>query len=119
MGGALSFVLSVLAAFAFARAGSYALAVLAGFVSLICLWSWIHMWYFARVLARQRLFVAALHRGDFAEGSPEAERYWQEMPIHVEQRDVHDVPDWITVVNMAATAVAVILLAWGLLTWIW
>lgn len=119
MGGALSLFLSVLAVFGFVRAGSYSLAVVTGFVSLVCLLSWLHMWYFARMMARQRLFVAALDRGDIAQDSPEAERYWREMPIHVEERDVQDVPSWIAAVNMGAAVLAVILLAWGMILWLW
>jgi hypothetical protein len=76
MGGAVSLIVSLLAVVAFAASGSTVLAIVAIIVAIVCLWSWLHMWYFARILARQRLFVAALHRGEFEQGSPEAERYW-------------------------------------------
>ena len=89
------------------------MVVIAGVVALVCLWSWLHMRYFARVLARQRLFVAALDRGDFEEESPEGERYWQTMRVEVEPCDAADIPNWITTVNMMASLGAVVLVVWG------
>ncbi len=113
MGGAVSLIISVLAVVAFAASGSTTLAIIAIVVVIVCLWSWLHMWYFARVLARQRLFVAALQRGEFEQGSPEAERYWNEMQIQVDLCDATDIPNWITMVNMVAAAAAVVFLVWG------
>ena len=113
MGGTVSLFISLLAVVAFAASGSIALTIVAIVVAILCLWSWLHMWYFARILARQRLFVAALHRGEFEQNSPEAERYWNEMRIQVDPRDMVDVPNWITMVNMVAALAAVVLLICG------
>ena len=66
-----------------------------------------------RVLARQRLFVEALDRGEFESGSPEADRYWKTVRIVVGPRDVADVPNWITSINMGASLAAVVLVVWG------
>lgn len=113
MGGAVSLIIAILAVVAFAAADSPALAIVAGVVAIVCVWSWLHMWYFARILARQRLFVAALRRGDFEENSPAADKYWNEMRIEIDPRDAADVPNWITIVNMFAAAVAIVLLICG------
>jgi hypothetical protein len=113
MGGCFSVIIAVLAAFAFFVDGSRVMGAFACVNAVICLWSWLHMRYFARILARQRLFVAALQRGDVEQGSPEAERLWREIAVSVSPRDIQDVPDWITGVNMVATLVAFILLVCG------
>ncbi len=113
MGGVVSLIISVLAVAAFLAAGSTVLAIVASFVTILCLWSLLHMRYFARVLARQRLFVAALDRGEFESDSSEAERYWNELRIKVEKRDVLDIPNWITMVNMVAAVSALVLSIWG------
>ncbi len=113
MGGIVSFTIAVLAVVAFAAAGSVVLAFVSAFIALICVWSWLHMWYFARLLARQRLFVAALLRGEFGHNSPEAERYWREIRIEVDPRDVADIPNWIAFLNMLASAAALVLCTWG------
>lgn len=71
------------------------------------------MMYFARMIARDRLYVEALTRGDIKRGTPEAEQFWRTMHITIDQRDVQHVPDWIASVNMFATLIAVVLLIWG------
>lgn len=76
------------------------------------------MRHFSRILARQRLYVEALQRGEFKDGSPEAQRYWKEMPITLTNRDIHDVPNWIATVNMIAALVALILAIWGGISWL-
>ena len=119
MGGAISVTIAVLAVVAFAVAGSKALVIVSSIVVVACLWSWLQMWYCARLLARQRLFVAALDRGGFEQGSPEAKQYWSQMKIQVDTQDVNDVPNWIVLVNMLASAAALLLLIWGVLAnWI-
>ncbi len=114
MGGAITLIIPLLAILAFLASASPILAIVACIVAVVYLWSWLHMLYFARSLARQRLFVAALHRGEFEQGSPEAERYWHEMEVEVDPSDSVDVPNWITRVNMIATVMALVLLLWGI-----
>jgi hypothetical protein len=113
MGGVLSLAIAVSAALAFMAAGRVAMAFVAAAVGLLCLWSWLHMRYFARRLAKQRQYVAALGRGEFEEGSPEAQRCWRTMRVEVESRDAADVPEWITRVNFVAFLLALILAIWG------
>lgn len=71
------------------------------------------MWYFARILARNRIFVRELQGGRFQEGSPEAERYWRELRIQVEPMDARDVPNWITAINIIASLAGSALLFYG------
>ncbi len=113
MGGIINVTIASVATWVLFAVDRAYLAWFAGLVALLCLWSWLHMGYFARILARNRKFVEALHRGDFKQGSPEAERYWRETPICVESIDIRNVPDWIARVNMLATFAAIALLAIG------
>lgn len=115
MGGAISFAIALSATALFAIAGSPVLAFVSGATAVASCFSWAYMWYFARNLARQRLFVAALDRGEFDANSSEAEAYWNGMQIDVAPQDIADVPDWISMVNMVATGIAVILLIWAVI----
>ena len=112
-GGVINVLVALFALIAFLVGENVTMAVIAGVAAIVCAASGLHMHYFARALARQRLFVEALQRGDFETGSTEAKRYWKEMPITVDLRDVLDGPNWITAVNMVATLVAFILAIWG------
>jgi hypothetical protein len=114
MGGAISAMLALTATVLFILSRSWPLATASGCVAAVCIWSWLHMRYFARLLARNRQFVEALNRQEIQEGTPEAQQYWQTMHITVEPSDVEDVPNWITLVNMIAAFAAVILVVWGL-----
>lgn len=113
MGGIVNITIAIVATSALFTADKAYLGCFGGLATLVCLWSWWHMGYFARILARNRIFVEALHRGNFEQGSPEAERYWREMPIRVESIDVRNIPDWIARVNMLATFAAFALLVVG------
>lgn len=113
MGGAISVIVAILAAMALFGAGRSRSGWTASVVAFICFWSWIHMWYFARILARNRMFVQALHNGEFKQGSPEAERFWRELRIQVEPIDARDVPDWITRINLVASVTGVALFIYG------
>ena len=113
MGGMINVTVAGLAAIAFFVDGSIVMAIVACLVGSICCASWLHMWYFAKQLARQRLYVAALDRGEITEGTPEAENLWCNMPVSISSKDVQDVPDWITKVNMVASLLALALLLWG------
>jgi hypothetical protein len=113
MGGAISLIVSLLAVVAFTLSDWIVMASVSALVAVMCLWSWLHMWYFARVLARQRTYVAALNRGEIREGAREAERYWHELQVIVQPEDVRDVPDWITKVNIIASLCAFVLAVWG------
>ena len=113
MGGLVSVCIAVLAVVVFYHDGKPILCGVAVFVALICFWTWRQMAYFARVLARNRLFVEALERREIVQGTPSANEFWHTMKVTIEQRDVDDVPDWVTVLNMLATLVALALLVWG------
>ena len=117
MGGAISFIISLAAVVAFTVKGAFVMATVSAIVSFVCLWSWLHMWYFARLLARQRIYVAALNHGEFAEGTPEAADFWKHAQIVVESRDIRDIPDWITRINMVAALVALALALYGTVTY--
>jgi hypothetical protein len=110
MGGAISVIVALVATSLFIASRSWLPATASACIAALCIWSGLHMRYFARLLARNRLYVEALNRGEIEEGTREATRYWQKMQITVEQCDVKDVPDWITIVNMTATLAAVLLL---------
>ena len=113
MGGLVNVTIAFVATWILFAVDTAYLGWFAGLVALLCLWSWLHMGYFARILARNRILVEALHRGDFKQGSPEAERYWRETPIRVESVDIRNIPDWIARVNMLATFAAIVFLAIG------
>ncbi len=113
MGGAISVFIASLAAAAFLVNGNLAVGILSIVIAVICLWSSCHMNYFARMLARNRLFVEALSQGRIETGTPEAEQYWKKMPITIEIRDIQDVPNWIACFNMLATMFALALLIWA------
>jgi len=118
MGGAITFIISLVGVAAFSATGSAGMATVSAIVAIVCLWSWLHMWYFARLLARQRTYVAALNRGEFTEGTPEAYRYWKQIEIVVEAIDVQDVPDWITRINMVAALAALVLALCGAVSYL-
>ena len=109
-------VLVVLGALLHFADGRTATGFVAVVVAIICIWSHWHMLYFARQIARARIFVEALTRGDFELDSPESERYWREIvPIVEPAEDANSIPDWITRINMLATIVGIGLFAWGCL----
>jgi hypothetical protein len=117
MGGFISFLISVLAILTFYLAGSTIMLGISIVVGIVCLFSWFLMWYFARLLARDRIFVKELHRGEFSMDSPEAHKYWKNLKITVSKKDIEDIPNWITAVNMLATCFAIILLVWGAISY--
>jgi len=54
--------------------------------------------------------VEALRRGEFLEGTPEAERYWRSIvPEVIPSEDSPSIPNWITNINMLATISGVLL----------
>lgn len=83
--------------------------------------SWRHMCYFAKMLAHNRLFVEKLDSGELGTTdvqSEEAHQYWQHQRRSVTMddanaRDIEDVPDWITIVNMVAFVIGIALLVFG------
>lgn len=115
MGGVISVMIALAATFCFAFQGRLLPAIGAGIVAVACVASWLQMWYFARMLARNRIFFAALQRGEFEEGSEAANHYWKNTPLVIEQQDVLDVPDWISWINLIATVCAALLLIWAVI----
>lgn len=125
MGGILGILVASVAAYLFFADERPALGIVASIVATTCLLSWLQMRFFACCLARQSLYFQAVNRGDFEDGSPEAQRYRSEMSIaagvflpflanySISERDARDVPDWITAVNMIATLAGVALLIGG------
>ena len=118
MGGVISVLIAIFAIVAFMASGNVVMSVFAFLTAFAVIASGLHMRHFSRILARQRLYVEALQRGELKDGCPEAERYWKEMPITVTTRDIQDVPNWIATVNMISTLVALILAIWGGISWL-
>jgi len=119
MGGALSVFVAVTSIVLFLTDGQWLMAVVATGSALACLWSWLHMWYFAQSLARQRQYVEALNCKLIQENTPHAEAFWRNMRIQVKRCDVEDIPDWITKVNLVAALVALVLLIWSIICFFW
>jgi len=115
MGGIFNVTVAVLAAIAFVVAGNTGMSIVAGIVAIICFAAWQHIRFVARQLARNRLYVAALRRGEITEQTPEAELYWRQMPVTIDVQDAEDVPNWIAGTNLVAFLTALVLLIWGLL----
>jgi len=118
MGGIINPSISIFAAIVFRASGNTVMAVVAGLTAVVVAASGLHMRYFARLLARQRQYVEALERGRFEDGSPEAKRFWDEMPIVVTIQDIQDVPNWVAAVNMTSTLVGLVLAIWGGVSWL-
>ena len=81
MGGVISVLIAIFAIVAFMASGNLVMSVFAFLTAFVATASGLHMRHFSRILARQRLYVEALQRGEFKDGSPEVERYWREMPL--------------------------------------
>lgn len=94
-------------------------------VLVLILSSW-RMGYWERRLARQRLYVRALHDGAFGENiqeamrSEEAKQYWDFLDkglrakrIEPADEDIRDIPDDITRVNFYAFLCGVVMLAYA------
>ena len=118
MGGVISVLIAIFAIVAFMASGNLVMSVFAFLTAFAATASGLHMRHFSRILARQRLYVEALQRGEFKDGSPEAEQYWREMPITVPARVLQDVPNWIATVNLISALVALILAIWGGISWL-
>jgi len=121
VGGAIGSAICALSAAILYGTGHPVLFSVACVNGIIEFASWQHMSYFAKTLARNRLFVQKLHSGELGTTDAESEQasqYWEHLRKtvtmdHVIRRDIQDVPNWITTVNMIAFVIGVILLVSG------
>jgi hypothetical protein len=118
VGGAIGSALCAVAALVLYGTGYPVLFSIAIVNAVIELASWRLMRYFAKTLARNRLFAQKVLSGELEMRSEEAHQYWEHLRESVTMddvntRDVRDLPNWITTVNMAAFVIGIILLVAG------
>ena len=117
MGGAFGTLVCVVAVFIFYGTGHPVLLSFAVGVLFVEFLSLRHMCYFAKTLARNRLFVEKLNSGDLGSSdasSNEAKQYWDHLTKTIGMKDTNlqdviDVPDWITKVNIVAFTCGIVL----------
>ena len=107
MGGIVSFIIPVIAAFVFLSNGRLVLLGLSIVVATAGLASWRLMAHHAFLLARDRIWCELQERGEEPEDFESLARM---VKIEPNAKDIADTPNWIAGVSMIATLVGVILL---------
>jgi hypothetical protein len=121
MGGATGSAICVIAAGLLYGTGhpiSFFIAIIS---AIIAFGSWRYMRYFAKMLARNRLFVERLQSGELGTTDAESENateYWEHLRKNVtmadaNRRDIEDVPDFVSAANMFAVVVGIVMLIIG------
>ena len=103
MGGAISTFVCIFAAIALYGTGHPVLFSISIVIAIIAFVSWCHMNWFAKMNARDRLFVQALKSGAFGSSDPSsdnAKQYWNHLGKTIGMKDliaqdVQGVPDRI------------------------
>ena len=121
MGGAIGSVICAIAAGLLYGTGHPILFSIAIVNAIIGFASWRHMCYFAKMLARDRLFMEKLDSGELGTTdakSEEAQKYWEHLRKnvtmdHTNRIDADNVPNWITTVNMLAVVIGSVMLIIG------
>lgn len=114
MGGLISVIISVLAAFAFYGTGHPLLFGLCLVIVILSFWSWGIMHNYALNSANARW--DRIRENMIREGrSSEEIDNLDSAPIHLSEADVDVVPDWLATLNLLATLAGIGLLIWGII----
>lgn len=112
MGGIVGVVVCALAAGAFYGTDHPAVFWVCVALAVVSFWSWGVMHNYVMTSAKSRR--ARLRENMLAEGrSPDEIERIDLAPVSPSSADIESVPDWLSTVNMAATALGFIFLCWG------